>query len=105
MLTKVVEARSMAIELTSKAYLPRQSMERSADVVLVQSSSTFGNEEKVRGRLAFEVLASTRFVHRQHSSRRTVKGNQSTLAKLRSTVLSKPRSADPHHSAGVKEPH
>ncbi len=80
----------MAIELSSKAYLPRQSMERSADVVLVQSSATFGNEEKVRGRLAFEVLASTRLVHRQRLSRRTVKGNQSTLAKLRSTYCQNP---------------
>src|SRR5437762_8685335 len=84
-MAKIVQARSMAIELTAKAYLPRQSMERSADVVLVQSSSPFGNEEKVRGRLALEVLVSTRLVHRQHPSRRTVKGNQATLAKLRST--------------------
>src|SRR5436190_49707 len=84
-MAKIVQARSMAIELTAKAYLPRQSMERSADVVLVQSSSPFGNEEKVRGRLALEVLVSTRLVHRQHRSRRTGKGNQATLAKLRAT--------------------
>src|SRR5207302_3919596 len=48
-MTEVVQARSTAIELTSQAHLPRQSMERPADVVLVQSSSSFGNEEKVRG--------------------------------------------------------
>jgi hypothetical protein len=57
----------MAIELTAKAYLPRQSMERSADVVLVHSSSPFGNEEKIRAGLAFEVPVSTRLVHR-HST-------------------------------------
>jgi hypothetical protein len=49
-MTKVVQARSTAIELTPQAHLPRQSMERSADVVLLQSSSSLGNEEKVRGR-------------------------------------------------------
>src|SRR5947208_1278821 len=63
-LTEVVQARSTAIELTSQAHLPRQSMERPADVVLVQSSSSFGNEEKVRGWLAFDVLVSTRLVPR-----------------------------------------
>src|SRR5258705_13225168 len=32
-----------------------------------------------------EELVPTRFVHRQHPSRRTVKRNQATLTKLRST--------------------
>lgn len=59
----------------AEAHLPRQSMERSADVVLVQSSSSVGNEENVRGcQILFHAM-STR------------------------------RSADPHRSAGVKEPH
>ena len=36
--TKIVEARSAAIELTTQARLPAQRAERLSDVVLVQSS-------------------------------------------------------------------
>ncbi len=59
MLTEVVQAWSMAIELATQARLPRQSMERPSDVVFVQWSSSFGNEEKVGSRPAIQILIST----------------------------------------------
>jgi hypothetical protein len=57
--TEIMQARSTAIELTAEADLPRQRMECRADVVLVQSSSSFGDKEKVRSRPVFQVLVST----------------------------------------------
>jgi hypothetical protein len=58
-MTEVVQAWSMAIELATQARLPRQSMERPPDVVFVQWSSSFGNEEKVGSRPAIQILIST----------------------------------------------
>lgn len=55
-MTEVVQAWSMAIELATQAYIPRQGMERPPDVVFVQSSSPLGNEEEVGSRPAVQIL-------------------------------------------------
>jgi hypothetical protein len=57
-MTKVVQAWSTAIERATQAYLPRQGMECPPHVVFVQSSSPFGNEEKVGSRPAIQILIS-----------------------------------------------
>jgi hypothetical protein len=59
---KVVQAWSTAIELATQARLPRQSMKRMSDVVLVQWSAPLGNEENFRSWTTIQVLVSTRLV-------------------------------------------